>query len=172
MWVVNIDVFIFNLVRFCFNYFIFRARKHDAFFRPKAFFKIVTVQTFWARPAAWQDSMIHNFWSGWTKTISSRTCSRNFSDPALKNGFWMYRVLLANVLIWPRSRNWRSWVTCGRLEKWERNSFKTKRFLIQNEYKQLNLAYLGTKFGQCHLKVFPIYFLTHWHLSDDENEMS
>ena len=31
----------------------------------------------------------------------------------------------------PRSRNWGNWVTClvcGRVEKWEWNSFKTKRF--------------------------------------------
>ena len=169
MWVVNSDVFIFNLVRFCFNYFIFWARKHDAFFRPKAFFKVVTVQTFWAWSAAWQDSMIHNFWSSWTKTISSRTSSRNFSDPALKNGFWMYRVLLANVLRWPldpgpriEETEWPAWsVGVGGLRNENEILSRQKGLLTQNEHKQLDLAYLGPKFGQCHLKVFSIYFVTH-----------
>ena len=146
MWVVNSDVFIFNLVRFCFNYFIFWARKRDAFFRPKAFFKVVTVQTFWAWSTAWQDTMIHNFWSSWTKTISCRTSSRNFSDPALKNGFWMYRVLLANVLRWPRSRNWGNWVTCYLSAPWSLGGLRNeneilsrqKGFFTQNEQLSIN----------------------------------
>ena len=57
---------------------------------------------------------------------------------------------------------WPAWsVGVGGLRNENEILSRQKGLLTQNEHKQLDLAYLGPEFGQCHLKVFSIYFVTH-----------